>query len=75
MPRPQRRLLDYVIICVCYYSYTLLHVAHLFCIFQAHAADYIMHPHPCTAVEQNKGTLPAEAQQLRLMRRVERSNV
>lgn len=32
---------------------------------QAQATDYIMHPHPCASVEQNKGNLPAGARQPR----------
>lgn len=57
--------------CVCYYSHTLLplSLSVFLCISQAHATDYITRPHPCAAVEQNKGTLPAETQQPRLMRR------
>lgn len=72
---PQRRLVDYVTICVCVCVSVVtpfsifLSLSRLLCISQAHATDYIMRPHPCTAVEQNKGTLPAETQQPTLTRR------
>lgn len=58
----QKGSVDYVIICVSYYSHTLLYrsLCPFLSIYQAQTTDYIMRPHPCASVEQNKGTLPAE---------------
>lgn len=60
-------LCHHMCVCVLLQSHPLLHLS----LFrsQAHATDYIMRPHPCAAVEENKGALPAERQQPRHTRR------
>lgn len=65
------RLCHHECVCVLLQSHpsSSLFLSLVLCISQAHTTDYIMRPHPCAAVEQNKGTLPAETQQPRRMRR------
>lgn len=64
--RSQKGSVDYVIICVSYWSHPFC-ISLSLCLFlsinQAQATDYIMRPHPCASVEQNKGNQPAWAQQ------------
>lgn len=66
-----RGLCHRVCVCVCVTVVTPFSISAFLCISQAHATDYITCPHPCAAVEQNKGVLPAETQQPRLVRRRE----
>lgn len=60
-------------VCVCYYSHTLPHLSlSLYYIPGTRHGLHNASPPLCAAVEQNKGTLPAETQQPRHMRRGQR---